>query len=294
MERVVEMPNNGGESFSLAGPSTAPRKRQVRFSARHDILLLREVIAQNPFCSKESGRIWARVGEIITTALQDENFEVDARRCRERTMLLLDYYKKQDFPSLRRFGTDRLYAQKEDLLHEVLELEAEKGLLASGESAKYQEEELRKRALEELSAPEQDKPNIISMQTVPPPDLHHAPPPSSLAAVPATPGPEEEPEEQEELADLSSAPMAKRPCQCCCQTYSEILSFLEKRYEAEQRLREEELSLRREELEVQRSKIALERERLGADRKERERRFELESQERQVILDLLKEKVLKS
>ena len=29
-----------------------------------------------------------------------------------------------------RFGTDRLYAQKEDLLHEVLELEAEKGALA--------------------------------------------------------------------------------------------------------------------------------------------------------------------
>lgn len=37
-----------------------------------------------------------------------------------------------------RFGTERLYAEKEDLLHEVLELEAEKGLLASGESTKYQ------------------------------------------------------------------------------------------------------------------------------------------------------------
>lgn len=37
-----------------------------------------------------------------------------------------------------RFGTERLYAQKEDLLHEVLELEAEKGLLASGENTKYQ------------------------------------------------------------------------------------------------------------------------------------------------------------
>lgn len=50
----------------------------------------------------DQGRIWGRVGEIITATLQDENFEVDARRCRERTMLLLDYYKKQDFPSLRR------------------------------------------------------------------------------------------------------------------------------------------------------------------------------------------------
>lgn len=90
--------------FSIAGPSSTPRKRQVRFSARHDILLLREVIAQNPFTSKESGRIWARVGEIVTRALLDENFEVDGRRCRERTMLLLDYYKKQDFPSLRRLA----------------------------------------------------------------------------------------------------------------------------------------------------------------------------------------------
>ncbi|XP_068583562.1 capping protein inhibiting regulator of actin dynamics isoform X1 [Cebidichthys violaceus] len=271
MERVVvEVPINNG--FSLAGHSTTPRKRQVRFSARHDIILLREVVAQNPFASKEPGRLWARVGEIITAALQDENFEVDARRCRERTMLLLDYYKKQDFPSLRRFGTERLYAQKEDLLHEVLELEAEKGLLAIGENTKYQDDELRKRAMEELTLPEQDKPNITITQT-----------PSAA-----------EPEDgHEEMAELSAAPTAKRPCQCCCQTYSEILSFLEKRSEAEQRLREEELALRREELEIQRSKITLERERLGAERKERERRFELESQERQVILDLLKEKVLK-
>ncbi|XP_018617690.1 uncharacterized protein LOC108940190 isoform X1 [Scleropages formosus] len=287
MERVAEMPNNGVLSlphrlslspptgFSIAGLSSTPRKRQVRFSARHDILLLREVIAQNPFASKEPGRIWAKVGEIITAALQDESFEVDARRCRERTSLLLDYYKKQDFASLRRFGTERLYAQKEDLLHEVLELEAEKGLQGSGES-KYQDEELRKRAIEELSLAEPDKPSVIANQTVPP-------------AVAPTP----DPEEQEELVDLA-APTAKRPCQCCCQTYSEILSFLEKRSEAEQRLREEEMALRREELEIQRSKIALERERLGAERKERERRFELESQERQVILDLLKEKVLKS
>lgn len=60
-------------------------------------------------------------------------------------------------------------------------------------------------------------------------------------------------EDREQMAELSAAPTAKRPCQCCCQTYSEILSFLEKRSEAEQRLREEELALRREELEIQRS-----------------------------------------
>ncbi|XP_020794133.2 trichohyalin [Boleophthalmus pectinirostris] len=273
MDRIVmEVPIKN--EFPLTGLSTTQRKRQVRFSARHDILLLREVIAQNPFASKESGKIWARVGEIITAALQDESFEVDARRCRERTMLLLDYYKKQDFTSLRRFGSERLYAQKEDLLHEVLELEAERGAVISGDSIKYQDEELNKRAIEELTLLEQEKPTLTHT-------TH------------ATDG-EEEHEELAELSALSAAPTAKRPCQCCCQTYSEILSFLEKRSESEQRLREEELALRREELEIQRSKIALERERLGSERRERERRFELESQERQVILDLLKEKVLKS
>lgn len=41
------------------------------------------------------------------------------------------------FPLLR-FGTERLYAQKEDLLHEVLELEAEKGLIVSNDGTKYQ------------------------------------------------------------------------------------------------------------------------------------------------------------
>ncbi|RXN16553.1 scaffold attachment factor B1-like protein [Labeo rohita] len=131
------------------------------------------------------------------------------------------------------FGTERLYAQKEDLLHEVLELEAEKNLLASGES-KYQDDELRKRALEELTSPEPDKSTVLSVTTAPP-------------TVVASP----EPEEQEE-AELT-APTAKRPCQCCCQTYSEILSFLEKRFEAEQSLREEEMALRREELEIQRN-----------------------------------------
>ncbi|MGH0162130.1 UNVERIFIED_CONTAM: hypothetical protein FKN15_041569 [Acipenser sinensis] len=209
-------------------------------------MLLREVIAQNPLSSKEPGRVWA---------------------------------KKQDFPSLQRFGTEWLYAQKEDLLHEVLELEAERGLLGSVEG-KYQDEtpaELRKRALEELAHQESEKPQ----QPLPGLGPEHT--------GPASPEVEEQEQELPEIPD----PTAKRACQCCCQTYSEILTFLEKRSEAEQRLREEEMALRREELEIQRGKITLERERLEAERRERERRFQLESQERQVILDLLKDRVLK-
>ncbi|XP_063052432.1 trichohyalin [Engraulis encrasicolus] len=336
MERVVEMPRDSG--FSIAGPSasTTPRKRQVRFSARHDIMLLREVVAQNPFKAKETTRSWGRVGEIISAALQDESFEVDARRCRERTMLLLDYYKKQDFPSLRRFGTERLYAQKEDLLQVVLELEAEKVLgkeeskyhddellrrrVLGKEESKYHDEELRRRVLEELSMQEeQEKPDLLSATA--PPTVVTTPEPPGEEAVGVSgrhghliSGVQELVDDDDDDGDddgdncglpelllpgggggggaLALAPTAKRACQCCCQTYAEILSFLEKRAEAETRLREEEMALRREELELEREKIGLERERLAAERREREQRFELESQERQVILDLLREKVL--
>lgn len=138
--------------------------------------------------------------------------------------------------------------------------------------------------MEELNLPEQDKPNITITQTATAgdnrfkhtrqdqavsPDTHSTKLKENQShyechefrvdgvsetfyVIPTTAEPEED---REEMAELSAAPMAKRPCQCCCQTYSEILSFLEKRSEAEQRLREEELALRREELEIQRSKI---------------------------------------
>ncbi|XP_005993277.1 trichohyalin [Latimeria chalumnae] len=258
MEPVVQVQNSNG------GSAISTRKRQVRFSARHDIMLLREVIIQNPFASKESSRIWAKVGEYLTAALQDEGFEVDGRRCRERTVLLLDYYKRQDFAGLRRFGTEALYVEKEELLHEVLELEAEKHLmLAADIRFKEQHEETTTEVRRKISE---------EYTRQPPPPAH-------------------EPEEQGNPE--TQAPTAKRACQCCCQTYSEILIFLEKRAEAERRLREEELAVRKEELELQREKIALERDRLEAERKEREKHFELESQERHVILDILKSKILK-
>lgn len=66
-----------------------------------------------------------------------------------------------------RFGTERLYAQKEDLLHEVLELEAEKNLMASGEG-KYQDGEMKKRTLEELTLPEPDKPTVLPVAAAAP------------------------------------------------------------------------------------------------------------------------------
>ena len=83
-------------------PAPNIRKRIMRFAAWQDVLLLREVVAQNPFIVglKESGKAWSAIAEKLVDA--DESFAVDGRRCRERTLLMLEYYKQSDIASLKR------------------------------------------------------------------------------------------------------------------------------------------------------------------------------------------------
>ncbi|XP_040293558.1 trichohyalin-like [Bufo bufo] len=249
--------------FGAYSPPGSTRKRHIRFAAHHDILLLREVIHHNPFWVREFGQVWAAVAERMTSVLQSEGFEVDGRRCRERTALLLDYYKRQNYAMLRRGGTEAMYMEKEDLLQKILELESEKREVGSDPrhrdprdtmSITITEETLR-RAQEEASVP------LVT--------------------------------ESKQEDNMGERPVRKQECEGCCSAYARILQHLERRAEAEQRLREEELTLRREELQLQRERAALERERQEAERKERERRFELEREERQVILEILREKMIK-
>ena len=72
----------------------------VRFNAKSDILLLTEVIATNPFITKNG---WS----LVADKAQEHGLEIDSRRARERTMLLIEYYKK-DTASLRRWGLFQL------------------------------------------------------------------------------------------------------------------------------------------------------------------------------------------
>ncbi|XP_066443604.1 uncharacterized protein [Eleutherodactylus coqui] len=254
----------GRADFGAYSPPGSTRKRHIRFAAHHDILLLREVIHHNPFWVREFGQVWAAVADRMSSALQSEGFEVDGRRCRERTALLLDYYKRQNYAMLRRGGTEAMYMEKEDLLQKILELESEKREVGSDPrhrdpirdtmSVTVTEETLR-RAQEEAAIP-------------------HA-------------------VESKQEDNMGERAVRKQECEGCCSAYARILQHLERRAEAEQRLREEELALRREELQLQRERAALERERQEAERKERERRFELEREERQVILEILREKMIK-
>jgi len=80
------------------------KKKNVRFSAGHDVLLLREVVAQNPYTAAagEVTRTWAAIAAALNAA--QASFNLDGRRCRDRTTLLVDYFRKEDFASLRRFA----------------------------------------------------------------------------------------------------------------------------------------------------------------------------------------------
>lgn len=82
------------------------RKTPVRFSARLDVLLLRQVRADNPFASK-ARRPWDAVAEAMVEVLTGDQV-IDGRRCRERTQLLLDHHKKDDRAKLKRYNLDKI------------------------------------------------------------------------------------------------------------------------------------------------------------------------------------------
>ncbi|KAH7969149.1 hypothetical protein HPB52_015130 [Rhipicephalus sanguineus] len=96
------------------GEETDKRKRPMRFSGQHDIRLLEEVVSLNPFKDTPPTTTWALISKNL-----GHLFSISSRRCRERTILLLDQFIKGDYPSLQRFCTTEEFAVKEQLLQQV-------------------------------------------------------------------------------------------------------------------------------------------------------------------------------
>ncbi|OAF71479.1 hypothetical protein A3Q56_00744 [Intoshia linei] len=106
-----------------------PPKSQFRFSAHDDILLLREVLNQNPYPSPGSNKTSAQetrnlrnVWNTIAKSLEEKGMCVSRRLCREHTALLMQQYTKIDTRNLRRNGTLEDYLEKELLIAQVIEL----------------------------------------------------------------------------------------------------------------------------------------------------------------------------
>ncbi|XP_075748061.1 uncharacterized protein LOC142813980 isoform X2 [Rhipicephalus microplus] len=92
------------------------RKRPLRFSGQQDIQLLQEVVSLNPFKDTPPTTAWAAISRNLDSVLK-----ISSRRCRERTILMLDQYIKGDLASLQRFCTKDELAVKEQLLHQVMQ-----------------------------------------------------------------------------------------------------------------------------------------------------------------------------
>ncbi|XP_038052609.1 eukaryotic translation initiation factor 5B-like [Patiria miniata] len=130
----------------------AMRKKAVRFSAQDDLCLLREVVAQNPFSDKGK---WATVAMEVTSTVDRQGFDVDTRRVRERTILLLEQFKKSDNDAAKKSGTNEEVGGKEELLQEILDLASEEEIAKETAKKKKEKEEskakeMRKRAMETL------------------------------------------------------------------------------------------------------------------------------------------------
>jgi hypothetical protein len=123
------------------------RRRMFRFNPVRDILLLREVIGQRPFAAGygQAGRVW----ESITRNLNTGGMPVTLSTVQGRCALLKRAFRKQQMEQLRRSGTEEECSEREQLLQDLIEMEA---AAASDDSARRQEGAALERQREDQGA----------------------------------------------------------------------------------------------------------------------------------------------
>lgn len=319
MKVVAKKPSVGGSS-SGNGEETDKRKRPMRFSGQHDIRLLEEVVSLNPFKDTPPTTTWASISKNL-----EHLFTISSRRCRERTILLLDQFIKGDYPSLQRFCTKDEFAVKEQLLQQVLQQYEDGaggyssriggGFVTAAAAAAEDEED------DDDFDPEKIRPRVI---------LHEDSTPEPYTTRQGSVEHEQNGTSTKEQTSSTSSSSAKRPrlaggpspfsgngggaltdddggleefavaaamgdAAKGTDFPTQVVSFLVTRQAKEMRVREKELKLRREELELERAKLklqedrlALEKARFEIERQERELRLRSERQERTLFMEVLK------
>lgn len=279
------------------GEETDKRKRPMRFSGQHDIQLLQEVVNLNPFKDTPPTTTWASISKNL-----EHMFIISSRRCRERTILMLDQFIKGDYPSLQRFCTKEEFTVKEQLLQQVLQ-QYEDGaggyssrigggiVAASAAAAEEDNDDEEEFDLDKI------RPRVILHEDSTPEHYSNRQGGSEHEQNGATPS--ATPAKRARLVDddvilediMATAGGGNRPGDFPTQ----VVSFLLSRQAKEMRVREKELKLRREELDLERAKLklqedrlALEKARFEIERQERELRLRSEKQERTLFMEVLK------
>ncbi|KAK8772054.1 hypothetical protein V5799_024702, partial [Amblyomma americanum] len=94
-----------------------------RFRIDEDLLLLQEVVAQNPFQSPEN---WASVLKNVVFAV---GRELTLRAIKDRTELLVGYFRQEDRANLLKSGTEEQYKERDQLLQEISDMARDVGYM---------------------------------------------------------------------------------------------------------------------------------------------------------------------
>lgn len=321
----AEKTNGGQETPTSRKSSDEPtdkRKRPLRFSGQQDIQLLQEVISLNPFKDTPPTTAWASISRNLENVLA-----ISSRRCRERTILMLDQYIKGDLASLQRFCTKDEFAIKEQLLQQVLQqyesgaggysTRIGSGMVPTPNAANAQEEDDDDFDLY--------KPRVILEEDVTPEQSDSGEPSSEAEdkddeqpGSPKKPRLTEDDVFLEEIKAAAAAAVAEERALCqspgadsavgdtgvrrpsrpplgILEFPMHVVTFLLSRQAKEAEARERDMKVRREELQLEKARLRLEEDRLALEkarfeieRQERELRLRSEMQERTVFMEVLK------
>ncbi|XP_023244561.1 troponin T-like [Centruroides sculpturatus] len=234
--------SNSDECYqqSVVSPSVrSNRKVPTRFSCWHDIILLREVVTVNPYAYENPKVAWKDIAENLQTY-----YDVDGRRCRERTNLLLQYYDKNDQASLRKSGTEEEFTERNELLEEIKELKYEAQMTT-----------------------EKSTPQAIAGQQV-----------RDAAMTPLRASSPEFPSDE----DINFSKKRKQNFLVSYLQSKQDQEHQLK--EEELNLKKEQLQIELKRVKLEQEKLDLEKEKFDLERKERESRCELEKKEREIRL----------
>ncbi|XP_077551638.1 uncharacterized protein LOC144165712 [Haemaphysalis longicornis] len=309
---------NGGQETPTGRKSsdepTDKRKRPLRFSGQQDIQLLQEVISLNPFKDTPPTTAWASISRNLESVL-----DISSRRCRERTILMLDQYIKGDLASLQRFCTKDEFTIKEQLLQQVLQqyesgaggysTRIGSGMVSSLNTANSQEEEgdddfdlYKPRViLEEEVTPEpsdngeRERTSTTSSESEDKDDEEQGSSPKrprlseddvlleEIKAAAAAMVAEERARFPSAGGDGAEGDTGRRPGGPplgALEFPVKVVTYLLSCQAKEARARERHLKIRREELQMEKARLRLEEDKLALERA----RFEIERQERELRL----------
>ncbi|XP_029162451.1 uncharacterized protein LOC114939348 [Nylanderia fulva] len=256
------------------------KPERLRFTILEDLILLREVLRQNPY--EESDR-WKAVAQHVVNATQ-KNFSL---RCvKEHVDHLLKIWSREGHTHLRKSGTEEQYNEKERLLQQVQDLQREFRCI----NVQKSRAQTREVTLENIS----DTLEVIIQEPTMTTCIPSCIPSSTLLPI-ALPSPTSSSSSSSSILLTSVSPL-RSPATSPSRTGGPIrnkmrhdtvkkstLQFLQERHKKEVEFQEKQFHL-------EERRIQLEEEKFRMEKKEREARLELEIEERRQRISVSKQK----